>query len=244
MEPFMALGAHGAESAGVAVLSSPVTLICLDGYAAARSVLADRVSSLTGKTIIQLSTGTPREAQEMEEWLKGLGAYYLDGAILGSPSTIGTEKGLILLSGSEAAFERSRSVVKCLVGDVRYVGLNVGAAATLDLAWLCQRFGLFLGLAHGARLCEAQNVDLTLLATMFPSGHRSRRFLETVAHHGYENPHATLDVWNKALKRILDTSKDAGIGREIPEFISAIFEKAIKTGYGGEDVAAIVKVLR
>ena len=40
-----------------------------------RSVLADQVSSLKGKTIIQLSTGTPREAQEMEAWLKGTGAY-------------------------------------------------------------------------------------------------------------------------------------------------------------------------
>jgi 3-hydroxyisobutyrate dehydrogenase-like beta-hydroxyacid dehydrogenase len=180
----------------------------------------------------------------MEAWLKGTGAYYLDGAILGAPNTIGTEKGLILLSGSEAAFERSRNVVKCLAGDVRYVGPNIGAAATLDLAWLCQRFGLFLGLAHGARLCEGQDVDLSLLASMFTSGDRSRVYLETVARNAFEHPQATLDVWNKALERILETSKDAGIGREIPEFISAIFERAIKAGYGGEDVAAIVKVLR
>ena len=76
MEPSMARGAHGAESAGAAVGSSPVTLVCVDGYAAARSVLADQVSSLTGKTIIQLSTGSPREAQEIEVWLKGTGAYY------------------------------------------------------------------------------------------------------------------------------------------------------------------------
>jgi 3-hydroxyisobutyrate dehydrogenase-like beta-hydroxyacid dehydrogenase len=182
MEPFIARGAHGAESAGAAVRSSPVTLVCLDGYAAARSVLAHQASSLTEKTIIQLSTGTPREAQKKKAWLRGLEAYYLDGAILGSPSTIGTESGLILLSGSEAAFERSRNVLKRLAGDVRYVGPKVGAAATLDLAWLCQRFGLFLGLAHGARRCEAQNVDLTQLASMLSSGVRGRTFLETLAH--------------------------------------------------------------
>jgi 3-hydroxyisobutyrate dehydrogenase-like beta-hydroxyacid dehydrogenase len=56
MEPFMVRGAHGAENPGAAVGSSTITLVCLDGYAAARSVLADQVSSLTGKTIIQLST--------------------------------------------------------------------------------------------------------------------------------------------------------------------------------------------
>jgi hypothetical protein len=37
---------------------------------------------------------------------------------------------------------------------------------------------------------------------------------------------------------------NAGIGREIPEFISAIFERAINAGYVGGEVAAIVKVLR
>src|SRR5262245_59926553 len=162
MQPLADLGANGASSVVEAVRASPILLICIDNYSATRRLLDTRdvTPHLSGRTLIQLSTGSPLEARESESWASTCGAGYLDGAILGPPSSIGSRDGLILVAGKETVFASCRPTLKCLAGDLRHVGETVGAAAALDLAWLSQRFGLFLGVSHGARLCESENVSM------------------------------------------------------------------------------------
>ena len=246
MQPFVAKGARGASNVASAVRSSPVILVCVDGYAVTKSFLGtdDVAPHLSGRTLIQLSTGTPLEARESAAWLNDCGVSYIDGAILGGPNGIGTADAQILFAGPEAAFEQVEPLVACLAGNIRYLGDNVRAAAALDLAWLCQRFGLFLGVAHGARLCESEDVSAGLYATMFPEGDRAHIFAQVIHSNDYENPSATLSVWNAALRRIQRQAHDAEINNEIPEFISSFFKRAITAGYGEENVAALFKVLR
>ena len=83
MVPLVELGAEGAESVPEAVQASPLIMVCIDNYAATNQLLRndDVVPNLTGRTVIQLSTGTPKEARDSESWLKNCGADYLDGAI-------------------------------------------------------------------------------------------------------------------------------------------------------------------
>jgi hypothetical protein len=112
--------------------------LCVDNYSVTRSLLdiGDVTPHLSGRTLIQLSTGTPREARESEGWASKHGAGYLDSAILGLPSKIGAKELVILVSRKEVALVASRPTLKCLAGDLRYVGETVGAAAALDLAFL------------------------------------------------------------------------------------------------------------
>jgi 3-hydroxyisobutyrate dehydrogenase-like beta-hydroxyacid dehydrogenase len=39
-------------------------------------------------------------------------------------------------------------------------------------------------------------------------------------------------------------ARDTGINSEIPDFVSRLFKRAISAGYGEEDVAALIKVLK
>jgi 3-hydroxyisobutyrate dehydrogenase-like beta-hydroxyacid dehydrogenase len=246
MQPFVANGADGAPSVALAVQASPVTTICVDSYVVAREILGgeDIAPHLSGRTVIQLSTGTPREAREFEAWLQSHGVDYVDGAIEGGPSDVDAGTTQILFAGPKAAFERCERLLRCLGSDLRYLGDNIGAAAALDLAWLCQRYGLFLGVAHGARLCESENVSLDLYASMFPEGDRARSVAGVIHANAFENPGATLSVWAGALKRVESQARDAGINCEFPDFVAGLFERAIAAGYGEEDVAALVKVFR
>ena len=182
MEPFAALGAETAESVADAVRASPVIMVCIDNYAATKQLLSsdDVVPHLAGRTVIQLGTGTPKEARDTEIWLKECGADYLDGAIDPYPDGIGAADARILFSGSKAAFQRSEAVLKCLGGDLRYLGENVGAAAALDLAELSESLGKYAGLVHGARLCEAEGVGTDLLASLYPVGNRARELAEII----------------------------------------------------------------
>lgn len=240
---FVSSGARTAASIADAVRASPVIMVCIDSYASTLSLFEDVGPHLPGKTVIQLSTGLPREARESELWFNDRKADYLDGAILAGPPDIGKDA-QIVISGGKAAFARCEPYLNCLAGDLRYVGVAVGAAAALDLAWLSEFYGFFLGAIHAARLCESENVGVDLFAALFPEGNRSNWFAETIHSGRFENPTAPLSVWYAALRRIQTHARDAGINCEVPAFAAGFFERAIAAGYGGEDVAALVKVLR
>lgn len=246
MQPFVDGGAGGAGSIAAAIGASPSTLICVDGYDVTRAMLdtTDVTPLLAGRTVIQLSTGTPLEAREDAEWFGERGAAYIDGAILGGPRNIGTESGQILFAGPEPAWREVEGLLDCLGGLVRYLGENIRAASALDLGWLCQRYGLFLGVVHGAYLCESEDVNVGLYATMFPEGDRARMLAEIIGSGDFTDTGATLTVWEGALRRIQQQAADAGLNGEIPDFTSSFFQRAIAAGHGDEDVAALIKVLR
>jgi 3-hydroxyisobutyrate dehydrogenase-like beta-hydroxyacid dehydrogenase len=246
MQALVAAGAIGAPSVAAAVSDSPVILVCVDNYAVTQSLLgaSDVVSHLPGRIVVQLSTGTPSQARESAAWMSVHDVAYIDGAILGGPGQIGTADAQILFSGPEIAFRKIEDLIDCLGGDRRYLGENIRAAAALDLAWLCQRFGLFLGVVYGAYLCESENVPVDLYATMFPDGDRARMLAQIIHSDDYANPGATLAVWAAALQRVRTQAGDAGLNNEIPEFIADLFERAMAAGHGEEDVAALIKVLR
>ncbi len=172
IQPFVTNGATGASCVAAAVQSSPAILVCIDNYATTRRILGteDVIPNLAGRVLIQLSTGTPEEARESETWLTVNGGAYIDGAIQCYPSSIGTPNARILVAGAQAAFEACEPLLKCLGGDLRYLGENVGAASALDLAWLSELYGVILGVVHGARLCEAEQVSVALYGSLFTEG--------------------------------------------------------------------------
>ena len=250
MEPLAALGARGAASVSDAVQASSSIMVCIDNYAATNELLRtdDVVPHLSGRTVIQLSTGTPEEARESETWLKECGADYLDGAIESYPEGIGAADGRLLFSGSGAAFRRSEAILECLGGDLRYLGENVGAAAALDLAQLSMNLGTYVGFAHGARLCEAEGVGADSFAALFAEGDRARELAEIVHAGAYAlgslYDGATIRVWRGVVQRLQTQARDAEMSSEFPDNISGIFERAVAAGHGEEDLAALIKVLR
>jgi 3-hydroxyisobutyrate dehydrogenase-like beta-hydroxyacid dehydrogenase len=246
IRPLAAEGAASADSLSAAVRASPIVLVCVSDYNAAGALLtsADVINALNGRTLVQLSTGTPQEARTSEAFFNHHGAFYLDGAILGGPKGIGTPDATLLFAGASAAFLQCEPVLKALGGGTRYLGENIGSAAALDLAWLCQRYGLFLGMAHGALICDSERVGIDLFAALFPAGDRARMFAEVIHSKDYGRPTATLAAWFGGLKRVCEQARDARIDSEFPEFAARLFERASRAGYGPEDVAALFKILR
>ena len=84
MEPLVSLGATAASSPSDAAKASPVTVFCIDNYDATRRLIdqSDMLEPLSGRTLVQLSTGTPAEARDLSDWLTARGVNVLDGAIM------------------------------------------------------------------------------------------------------------------------------------------------------------------
>jgi 3-hydroxyisobutyrate dehydrogenase-like beta-hydroxyacid dehydrogenase len=246
MVPFVAEGATGAPSVVSAAIASPVLLVCVDSYDVTMDFLgSDEVAPhLAGRTLIQLSTGTPREALDAAAWFNNCGVAYIDGAILVLPSGIGTEDAQILFAGPKREFRQVEPILQCLGGNLRYLGENVRAAATLNLAWLCQRLGLILGAVHGALLCKSEDVGTDIYATIFPEGDRVQMLAQVIHLGEFGKPDVTVRAWHAVLQRLQRQARESEISSEFPGFAAGILERAIAAGYGEEDVAALIKVMR
>ena len=206
MDPLVALGASGAPNLRDALRTSPKIIICIDNYNATLMLLDQpRVPPLLGdRTVIQLSTGTPREVADSDIFFREDGATYLDGAIMVYPDTIRTADAQILVAGPEAAFQNCRTMFQCLAGDLRYLGPNIRAAATLDLALLSRLEGMVFGTIHGAHICEAEGVSLEQLAALYAEGNRARTLTQAIHDDVFEvgGISATVDVAAGVMARL------------------------------------------
>ena len=246
MLPFSEIGVATAVDSTSAISASPVILLCISDYAATDTLFeSDGIRTLlAGRTVVQLTTGTPKEARDASEWMKTHGVSYLDGAILCGPDEIGTDTAQILLSGETAAYEQAGSLLECLGGDVRYLGINVGDASALDLAWLTTRYGNFISIAHAANVCKSEGASLKSFISLFHDDPDLQQYASVIENESYQNCTATLQVWGAALERIRQQGNDAGISTDIPDFINNYFDSAIDAGYGEENVMALFKVLK
>jgi len=243
-------GAHCAETATEAGAASPVVIICIDDYAATWKLFEEHGLGkiLSGKTLVQFSTGTPKEARDTETGAKVHGTKYLDGALLAYPREIGQD-GIVVISGEENTYAEVRELLAALSSDIRYLGPAVGAAAALDVAVLSYYVCTHLGLIHGALICESEEVAADVFAATVVDSQPSDA--AEIAHLGqallkneFSNAGASIGVYSGVLDRILSQASDAGIDASIPEFANRLYKKGTETGLADEEVVALIKLLR
>ena len=229
-----------------AVAASPVVIVCINNYTTTTELFdTEQVwADLESRIIVQFSTGTPGQACESETWFNQHNAKYLDGVILGAPFSIGTDTGKILIGGDEENWVGCQHILKCLVGNLLYTGGNIESAAILDLAWLSQRFGLFMGAFQGMLLCEASGIDLDIYASTITSDDRVKMLANAVHTNNYDKPVNTIDVWRDALHHIQSQAQVKEINSEFLDLVGKNFEHAQLAGYGKEDLAAMIKIFR
>jgi 3-hydroxyisobutyrate dehydrogenase-like beta-hydroxyacid dehydrogenase len=250
-EPLTREGAVLAPSAAAAVEASPVVVVYVDNYEVTRSLLGTKEaeSALPGKILVQLSTGTPKDARDTEVWVRERSADYLDGAIMATPSQIGRPDTPIFVSGAKAVYDRTEPSLKPLAGNLTYMGEAVGAASAWDLAVLSCLFGAALGFLHGARIFESERLRVADLGSMI--SRISPVLGEMIEHEGdviqsgeYGQPESSLRSCDAAFEMFLRQAREEGINTEFPAFALGLSRKAMAAGYGEEEFAAVIKVLR
>ncbi|MBZ5709891.1 NAD(P)-binding domain-containing protein [Nannocystis pusilla] len=245
-EPLVGAGATLAASAAAAVEAAAVVIVCVTDYAATLSLLAD--IDLRGKTLVQLSTGTPQEARALAAWAAGRGAQYLDGAIVAVPSQIGGENATILASGSEAAYAAAEPLLRTTAA-VRFVGSGSGTAAALDLGVLSTLFGALLGFYQGARVIESEQLPVDglgamLVAIMPAIGEMIRNDAEAIHHGRYAAPESSLEICWRSMELLTRQAAEAAIDASFARFAAGQLYRGVAAGFGDESPAAMIKVLR
>jgi 3-hydroxyisobutyrate dehydrogenase-like beta-hydroxyacid dehydrogenase len=246
-EALIANGATLSDTVLAAVKSSQIVMICIIDYAGTRALLDQPgvVELLKGRTIIQLSTGTPVEARELAQWINAQGGSYIDGAIMVYPPTIGSEASQLLIAGDDKLVEKNRQLLDTLGGDIRYLGAEIGAAAALDMAVVSRLLAITPAVIHGALICESEGVSLQQFAEMFPEGDRARSVALTIHNNEFdENISASVDVAIGVASSIKRQAEATQINSEFPDFILGLYHRAVAAGYRHQDTSALVKILR
>ncbi|MPZ20599.1 MAG: NAD(P)-dependent oxidoreductase [Luteitalea sp.] len=244
-------GTVAPPSAAAAIAASDVVIVCVYDYKAANEILATKEveAALAGRVIVQLTTGSPQEARDGELWARRHHADYVDGAIQAAPSQMARPDTTILVSGAESAYRRSEPVLSVFGGNVKYLGEPVGAASTMDLATLSYVYGAALGFFHGARIAESEGFRVDhyggLVAEISPSFGEFFRHEGAVIQSGdYRVSESPLKISVEATERLAQAARDGGLNAELPEFAARLFKRALAAGYGDQEVAAFIKVLR
>ena len=249
MAPLVAKGAIGAESLASAIGASPHSMICLMNYSATNTLFTDpNVAAATGdKSVVQLGTSTPEESEEAQALFGRLGAEYLDGTIMCWPGNIGTSTARIAVAGSRVAFSSCEKDLRILAEDLRDLGTNVRAAATLELAFLSRLLGLVFGSLHGALVCEAEGVPVSEFTAILPPGDRAIPLTEAIQEGSFEtisSSGASVDVAGEAVSGLYSHAVSSGINSELPALMREWVKRAQAAGYGAQETSAVIKILR
>jgi 3-hydroxyisobutyrate dehydrogenase-like beta-hydroxyacid dehydrogenase len=250
-EALVARGATLARSAAEAVRASPVVLMCVYDYRAADAILAlDGVAAaMDGRLLVQLTTGSPQDARDAEAWAHRQGARYLEGAIQAAPEQMGQPDTPILMSGAEPVFRAAEPMLGVLGGGIVYLGNKASAAAAMDLATLSTVYGTLIGFVHGARVAEHEGFDVAefgrIVAGIMPTFAGFLQHEAKVIQSGdFTISQSPMRISVEATQRILDTAQQAGINTEFPAFAAGLLRRADGAGLGGEEFAALIKLLR
>lgn len=248
--PLAALGAKVASSPADAVNAASVIVMCVHDYAAANAILSQtEKADWKGKVFVQLTSGSPAEAEHAEQWTEALGAGYLDGAIQAAPQQMGRPDTPVFISGKTAAWEQALPVLKVFAGAPEWLGTSAGLASSVDLATLSGIYGTLMGFFHGARIMENAGYPVDKYATLLTGilstfGDFINYEGQLVHENRFTKSESPMSISVDASARILQQAKDAGINHLFPEYLAGMFRQAADKGLANEELSAMIKVLR
>jgi 3-hydroxyisobutyrate dehydrogenase-like beta-hydroxyacid dehydrogenase len=248
-EPLVAQGAVRAGSVAEAITASPLVLVCVLDYAAAREIVEPVAGELAGRTLVHFTTGTPRQAREMAEWAAGHGIEYVDSGMMAIPPMIGEEGARFLYSGSKDAFERYRPGLE-LLGTAEFLGEDAGLASLYDLALLSAMYGMFAGFFHGAALVGSAGLSagefaeqaVAWVTAMTGGLAHNAAFIDA---RDYTTADEQTIAFNKSgFDTLVQASREEGVAVDLVAPLRELLARQLDEGHGAASFARIFEGIR
>nr|WP_246257675.1 NAD(P)-binding domain-containing protein [Amycolatopsis anabasis] len=247
-DELVARGAVRAATVGEAVAASPVVVVCVLDYPTVHELLDPLAETLSGRVVVNLTTGTPAQARETAEWAARHGITYLDGGIMATPDMIAQPGSLLLYSGSRTAFDEHRALLD-LLGESRFHGEDAGLASLHDLALLSAMYSMFAGFLHATALVGTEGVQatefaptvvgwLTALAPILPE------FAKVIDSGDYASEVQNVNFTKSAIDSIVRVSRDQGIAVDVPGVVQKLLDQQVAEGHGESGSTRIYEGIR
>lgn len=240
-----------ASTPAIAARDASLLVVSLTDYGVCGQVLftTEMGELLRGKTVVQLTSGTPSNARTAAAWAAQHGVHYLDGAILAEPSMIATDYATVFYAGDRTVFDAYKPTLQVLANNTVFVAEAIGSAAALDCGILEAFYGGCLAFLHAAAMCESEGISSsrffeykrTFLTGIDITADAAKRMLER---HDYSGDQCSLDTHVGALAHIVSLSREAGLDNRLPDTLCAVYASAVAAGLGARELPAVYEVLQ
>jgi 3-hydroxyisobutyrate dehydrogenase-like beta-hydroxyacid dehydrogenase len=247
--PLVSAGARLARSPAEAVAASPLVIMCVLDYAAANEILEEPgvAAALSGRTLVQLSTGIPEQVYAQHSWVREHGGRFVAGGIMAYPRSIGRPNCVILYAG-DPVFEEYRATLACLGGSLQFLGTDpaaaVGAYFTLS-SYMIGALGLFFETAAITRHYGVSIDTYYLLARLITDEvvEGIRDGAQRVAAGDFDGKLASIDLTVAGMQEVCNTFRQIGIPARMTEALVQHLKVASAQGDGDKDIAHLVETL-
>lgn len=245
--PLAALGADVAPTAADAVAASPLVIVCLLDSTAVDAVLGTIEAAVSGKVVVNVTSGSPAQARGNAEWAVAHGAKYVDGGIMGDPPFVGTPDVLFTFSGDREGFDTHREVLEGL-GTIRYHGEDAGFAAVEFLAQVAVGYEFLLGLLHTLALVKAEGADVAAFAQRVADSIGGyvplvNGFGEAVARGEYGPDLGSLNVQAALMDDLIAHRESVGIDTLRMREVKRLMDRRIADGHGDQGFSSLFELL-
>ena len=242
-------GANICSTPNEAFKNSQFIVASLSNYEAWNNIIdSNQIDmDLSGKTIIQLTTGSIEEVGALNDWVKKYNGDLLEGIISCFPSQIGTEESLILLAGSDNSINNCKDIISILSPQYKNLGSNLIAPTVLSRAFLSGALGGLIGMMNGAVLCQKADISLDVFKEIYMDRssiieQESKRIIDAIATEDTENTEASVSAWGHGQEALLAISKTLDSNLDFQLALNKLFKKTIEAGLKDHDLSAMHKI--
>lgn len=242
----IALGGHAASNADEVFAAADLVVVSLPTSEVATRVLEAVGVPLTGKTIIDTTTGEPEQMASLGLRLSARGARYLDATIAGSSAQVRAGEVVVMAGGDAETVAACDELIRSFASRTFHVG-PVGAGARMKLV-----VNLVLGLnravlAEGLCFAERSGVDPRQALEVLRAGPAYSRVMDTKAHKmldGDFTPQARLAQHGKDVRLILSAGEQSGATLPLSTLHDQLLSGLVQSGFGDLDNSAIIKAFQ
>jgi 3-hydroxyisobutyrate dehydrogenase-like beta-hydroxyacid dehydrogenase len=248
-DALVAAGATRAATPADAAAAAPLVLVALPADGEVRAVLgpvAD-AGALAGRTIVNLTSGTPDQARDLAALAAAAGAAHLDAAAMSGTRLVGDPSAVFLYAGPAEAFAAARPALDAL-GRAVHLGADPGVASLYDTALLGLNLGVLLGFHQAVALVGAAGVPAAEVAAVatgylpFVTGLLADHAAQVDAG-AYPPDDGTLEVYAGALDHLAATGRAHGVAPVLADALGPLVAEAIARGHGGDGLARLADVM-
>ena len=154
-------GMRWAETPGAVAQAADVIFTMVTNAAALQSLAEGPNGVLAslkpGKTLIDMTTGSPAKCRELAGKVREKGADMVDAPVSGSPATLQQGKLSIMVGGHRETFDRVKLLLEDIGPKVTYVG-EIGLAVSMKIATNLSLAVQMLAFSEGVLLAEKSGI--------------------------------------------------------------------------------------
>jgi 3-hydroxyisobutyrate dehydrogenase-like beta-hydroxyacid dehydrogenase len=218
-------------------------IVCLFNSLIVHQVLRNFATSLKPhQIIIDMTTGTPSDAETMAQQLVNHQAFYLDAPVSGSSEQTRRGEAMIMVGGNPSAFTACSDLWTALGRSVHFTGTS-GSASRMklvtNLVLGLNRAALAEGLAFAGQIGVEKDAALKILQDSAAASRvmdaKGRKMIERDF-----QVQARLSQHLKDVRLILELAQQSDFDLPLSQTHRQLLEKAENAGYGDVDNSAVI----